>query len=88
MAGPDHRLHYKYDARGNSIMDFSSAGYRAGGVKLPSPAVAQRLTPAAGDNTGRIQAALDNATSAGVLAAGTVAGIPPYRDMLPGAFTE
>ena len=70
FGGPDHRLHYKYDARGNSIMDFSSAGYRAGGVKLPSPAVAQRLTPVAGDNTGHIQAALDSATGAVVLAPG------------------
>jgi hypothetical protein len=68
--GPDHRLHYLYDARGNSIMDFSSAGYRGGGVKLPSTAVAQRFTPAAGDNTARIQAALDQATGAVVLAAG------------------
>jgi hypothetical protein len=68
--GPDHRLHYSTDARGNGIMDFSSAGYRAGGVKLPSPVVAQRLTPAAGDNTARIQAALDSATGAVVLAAG------------------
>jgi hypothetical protein len=71
FGGPDHRLHYRSDARGNSIMDFSSAGYRAGGVKLPSVAVAQRLTPAAGDNTARIQAALDNATGAVVLASGT-----------------
>jgi hypothetical protein len=70
FGGPDHRLHYKYDSRGNSIMDFSSAGYRAGGVKLPSLAVAQRLTPVAGDNTGHIQAALDNATGAVVLASG------------------
>ena len=70
FGGPDHRLHYRYDARGNSIMDFSSAGYRAGGVKLPSAAAAQRLTPAAGDNTARIQAALDNATGAVVLAPG------------------
>jgi hypothetical protein len=68
--GPDHRLHYITDARGNGIMDFSSAGYRAGGVKLPSPVVAQRLTPTAGDNTARIQAALDSATGAIVLAAG------------------
>ena len=36
--GPDHRLHYRNDPRGNSIMDFSSAGYRGGGVKLPSAA--------------------------------------------------
>lgn len=70
FGGPDHRLHYRYDARGNSIMDFSSAGYRGGGVKLPSAAVAQRLTPAAGDNTARIQAALDKATGAVVLAPG------------------
>jgi hypothetical protein len=51
-------------------MDFSSAGYRAGGVKLPSAAAAERLTPATGDSTARIQAALDNATGAVVLAAG------------------
>src|SRR5215470_12399650 len=70
FGGPDHRLHYLTDNRGNSIMDFSSAGYRGGGVKLPSAATAQRLTPAAGDNTARIQAALDHATGAVVLAAG------------------
>jgi hypothetical protein len=70
FGGPDHRLHYRYDARGNSIMDFSAAGYRAGGVKLPSAPAAQRLTPAAGDNTARIQAALDHATGAVVLAPG------------------
>lgn len=70
FGGPDHRLHYRYDSRGNSIMDFSAAGYRGGGVKLPSLAVCQRLTPSAGDNTARIQAALDSATGAVVLAAG------------------
>jgi len=68
--GPDHRLHYRTDAHGNSIMDFSSAGYRGGGVKLPSVAAAQRLTPVHGDNTARIQAALDSATGAVILAAG------------------
>jgi hypothetical protein len=51
-------------------MDFSSAGYRGGGVKLPSAAAAQRLTPATGDSTARIQTALDNATGAVVLTAG------------------
>jgi hypothetical protein len=66
----DHRLHYLTDSRGNSIMDFSSAGYRAGGVRLPSVVTAQRLTPAAGDNTARIQAALDRAGGAVVLAPG------------------
>jgi hypothetical protein len=70
FGGPDHRLYYRYDAGGNKIMDFSAAGYRSGGVKLPSAIAAQRLTPAAGDNTARIQAALDNATGAVVLASG------------------
>jgi hypothetical protein len=70
FGGPDHRLYYRADARGNQIMDFSSAGYRAGGVKLPAAAPAQRLKPVSGDNTAQIQAALDSATGAVVLAAG------------------
>ena len=70
FGGPDHRLHYLPDGRGNTIMDFSSAGYRGGGVKLPVAAVCQRLAPAPGDDTARIQAALDHATGAVVLSAG------------------
>ena len=70
FGGPDHRLHYRIDDRGNGIMDFSTAGYRGGGVKLPSVLAAERLMPAASDNTSRIQAALDKATGAVVLAAG------------------
>jgi hypothetical protein len=70
FGGPDHRLHYRTDTRGNGIMDFSAAGYRGGGVRLPSVGDAQRLTATSGDNTARIQAALDDATGAVVLAAG------------------
>jgi hypothetical protein len=68
--GDDHRLHYKTDARGNRIMDFSAAGYRGGGVALPTVAVARRITPVPGDNTAQIQAALDEARGAVVLAPG------------------
>jgi hypothetical protein len=68
--GGDHRLHYKADARGNHVMDFSAAGYRAGGVALPVVPVARRLTPAGGDNTAQIQAALDEVRGAVVLAPG------------------
>jgi hypothetical protein len=68
--GTDHRLHYKTDQRGNRIMDFSAAGYRAGGIALPTVAAAKRLTPVAGDNTAAIQAALDEAKGAVVLAPG------------------
>jgi hypothetical protein len=70
FGGPDHRIHYRTDERGNNIMDFSSAGYRGGGVSLPSSVISQRLTPVAGDNTALIQAALDKASGAVVLAAG------------------
>jgi hypothetical protein len=68
--GIDHKLHYKSDAHGNHIMDFSAAGYRGGGVVLPNVLVSKRLLPAAGDNTAQIQAALDEAKGAVVLAAG------------------
>lgn len=52
FGGPDHRLYYRYDGRGNRIMDFSAAGYRAGGVKLPSAVATLRLKSEAGDNSG------------------------------------
>jgi hypothetical protein len=57
--GPDHRLHYRADSHGNRIMDFSYAGYRGGGIRLPAPPAAVTLVPNSGDNTARIQAAID-----------------------------
>jgi hypothetical protein len=57
--GDEHLLRYGTDPRGNRIMDFSHAGYKGGGVALPIVRVARRLDPAPGDNTSRIQAAID-----------------------------
>ena len=57
--GPDHRLHYRTDAHGNRIMDFSYAGYRAGGVRLPDPPAVVTLGPVEGDSTAQLQAAID-----------------------------
>jgi hypothetical protein len=58
--GPDGKLVYKKDGRGNQVPDFSNAGYGGGGVALPSVPVAQTLGPAeAGDDGPRIQAAID-----------------------------
>ena len=68
--GPDRLLHYKTDERGNRIMDFSAAGYRGGGVRMPTAAVVKRLSPVNGDNTAQMQAALDEATGAVLLAPG------------------
>jgi hypothetical protein len=58
-AGGNGRLIYQTLPRGDRIMDFSSAGYRGGGVTLPDVAVRQTVAAGAGDATARIQAALD-----------------------------
>src|SRR5688572_4426943 len=58
--GPDGKLAYKADERGNAILDFSRAGYGGGGVKIPELPVAITLSPEPnGDDGARIQAALD-----------------------------
>jgi hypothetical protein len=54
------RLTYVADANGNRIPDYSHAGYRGGGVPLPtSIPIVKTLSVATGDQTARIQAALD-----------------------------
>ncbi|HZR27767.1 MAG TPA: Ig-like domain-containing protein [Terriglobales bacterium] len=60
--GNDGLLHYQLDANGNRIMDYSYAGYKGGGIKLPDanlvPAV-QTVNPTGGDDTSIIQAAIN-----------------------------
>jgi len=55
----DGRMHYRRDAEGNRIPDFSHAGYRGGGVALPQVPTVMTLNAIPGDNTAHIQAALD-----------------------------
>lgn len=57
--GPDGKLTYKTFAAGDHIMDFSYAGYRGGGVSLPTMPVKQTVTPSGGDDTTAIQTALN-----------------------------
>ena len=59
----DSRLKFPPDAFGNVIPDFSLAGYRHGGVPLPTVPVVETLKPQANaeDDAPRIQAALDRA---------------------------
>ena len=57
--GPDGHLQYQTDGLGNRIMDFSYAGYQAGGVALPDVPVQQTVTPSGGDDTTGIQAAIE-----------------------------
>lgn len=71
--GPDGRLVYDADARGNRVPDFSHAGY-GGGAAIPLVPGRVIVPPAAGDCTARIQAAIDH-----------VAQLPPGPDGFRGA---
>src|SRR5690625_3304264 len=55
----DGRLSYLEDDLGNRVPDFSNAGYLGGGVAIPDVPVKKTLSPQAGDNRSRIQAAID-----------------------------
>jgi len=52
------KLVYLVDAEGNSIPDFSHAGYKGGGVPIPDIPVVKTISPIEGDNTTHIQNAL------------------------------
>lgn len=55
----DQRLVHVPDVAANRIPDFSSAGYMGGGVPIPDVPVRLTLNPAAGDDTTRIQQAIN-----------------------------
>ena len=61
--GPSGRLVYVPDDQGNTIHDASYAGYRGGGVALPTSPVRETIWPVAGDNTEHIQAAIDKVSA-------------------------
>jgi hypothetical protein len=72
--GPDGKLVYDLDARGNRVPNFSHCGYGGGGVAVPT-APARVVVPAkAGDSTTRIRIAL-----------GYVGGLPPDTNGVRGA---
>lgn len=61
--GADGRLVYVADEQGNAILDASHAGYGGGGVPIPTVPVRETIWPAAGDNTDRLQAAVDKVSA-------------------------
>ena len=63
-------LHYVKDALGNRVPDFSSAGYRGGGVPIPHIPTVYLVEPAEGDDGARIQAALDTLAARSLPASG------------------
>src|SRR4051795_316259 len=61
--GTDGRLVYVPDEQGNTIPDFSHAGYEGGGKPIPSVPVKETVWPVAGDNTANLQAAIDRVSA-------------------------
>ena len=61
--GPDGRLVYVPDGQGNSIPDFSYAGYRGGGAPIPTVPVKETIWPVVGDNMENLQAAIDRVSA-------------------------
>src|SRR6185295_6628452 len=61
--GADQKLHYQTTPRGDRIMDFSHAGYKGGGVTPPVVRTMRTVQPSRGDNTAKIQAAIDAVAS-------------------------
>lgn len=81
--GQDGALRYARTKRGDRIPDFSSAGYRGGGVALPNVPTAIRVSPGAGsDDTPAIQAALDAVANRALDATGERGAI----ELAPGRF--
>jgi hypothetical protein len=74
QAGPNGKLIYRSDERGNRIPDFSSCGFAGGDREIPHAPVRVVVMPGEGDDGARIQAALDE-----------VAALPLDVDGLRGA---
>lgn len=61
--GTDGKLVYVADSMGNTIPDFSYAGYMGGGVPVPYVATKETIWPVRGDNSANIQAAIDRVSA-------------------------
>lgn len=57
--GPGAKLTYVPDYKGNRVLDFSNSGYGGGGVALPTVQARVAVEPGDGDDSSRIQAAID-----------------------------
>src|SRR5690606_5883088 len=61
--GIDGKLVYSADSLGNVIPDFSNAGYKGGGVSIPTVAIKATIWPVLGDNSERIQKVIDSVSA-------------------------
>ena len=61
--GVDGRLVYVPDDQGNTIPDFSHAGYGGGGLRIPHVPVRAVVTPGSADDAATVQAAIDSVSA-------------------------
>jgi hypothetical protein len=57
--GASGRMIRQPDALGNRVLDYSSVGYQGGVAAIPNIATKTNVTPVAGDNSARIQSAIN-----------------------------
>jgi len=81
--GPGGKLVYATTPKGDRIPDFSSAGYRGGGIALPRVVTRAKVSPTGSeDDTSAIQAALDRVARLAPGARGTRGAV----ELAPGTF--
>jgi hypothetical protein len=61
--GADGKLVYARSPKGDRIPDFSSAGYRGGGLALPGVRAQRTVSPSGNDDTAAIQKAIDEVSA-------------------------
>jgi len=61
--GMDGKLFYVPDSLGNTIPDFSNAGYKGGGVAIPYVPIKATIWPVPGDNADRVQHLIDSVSA-------------------------
>jgi len=61
--GIDGKLVYVADSLGNKIPDFSNAGYKGGGVSIPYVPIKATVWPVSGDNSDKVQKAIDSVSA-------------------------
>ena len=76
------QLVYARDTNGIIIPDYSYAGYRAGGVALPTIPAQSKLSPTGGDDTASIQHAIDAVSALPLSANGSRGAV----ELAPGVF--
>lgn len=68
--GPDGKLVYQSDDKGNQLPDFSHAGYGGGGIPLPQIPARETVSPSGGEDRAIIQSAIDKVSARGPDSAG------------------